>query len=99
MNISELKQMSIKEFRESGYLQEVNRQFLHPLGLALMVIIDDDGKERLGAILDYRDDLDGIIYLDGEISPHKAANVIAEQQLRAGIREGSLGYVVQPVNV
>jgi len=28
--------MSIKEFRELGYLQEVNRQFLHKHGLALV---------------------------------------------------------------
>jgi len=33
--------MDIKEFKERGYLQEVNRKFLHPLGLALEVVIDD----------------------------------------------------------
>ena len=31
----EQKYMPIKEFRERGYLQELNRRFLHPLGLAL----------------------------------------------------------------
>jgi hypothetical protein len=29
--------MSIKEFREFGYLQESNRQFFHPLGIALEI--------------------------------------------------------------
>ena len=33
--------MSVKEFRERGFLQELNRLFLHPLGLALEVIIDN----------------------------------------------------------
>ena len=36
----EIKRIDIKEFREKGFLQEVNRQFFHPLGLALEIIID-----------------------------------------------------------
>ena len=31
--------IDVKEFREKGYLQELNRRFLHPLGLALEIII------------------------------------------------------------
>jgi hypothetical protein len=30
--------MSGDEFREKGYLQEVNRRFFHPLGIALAAI-------------------------------------------------------------
>lgn len=41
-----IKKIDIKEFRESGYLQELNRTFLHPLGLALEVEIDDKGNEN-----------------------------------------------------
>lgn len=37
-----IKRIDIKEFREEGFLQEVNRQFFHPLGLALEVLIDDE---------------------------------------------------------
>ena len=48
--MSEIKRMSIKEFREKGYLQELNRQFLHPLGLALEIIINEDGSESLGGV-------------------------------------------------
>lgn len=60
---NKIKYMSIKEFREKGYLQELNRRFLHPLGLALEVIVDDKtGEERLGGIWDYRDDPEGIYY-------------------------------------
>lgn len=59
---NKVKYMDIKEFRRDGYLQEINRRFLHPLGLAMEVAIDDDGTERLGGIWDYRDDLEGIYY-------------------------------------
>jgi len=53
--------MDIKEFREKGYLQECNRQFLHPLGLALSVKIDEKGNETLDSIL-YTDDKEGFYY-------------------------------------
>lgn len=32
-----IKYLNIKEFREKGYLQEANRRFFHPLGVALEV--------------------------------------------------------------
>jgi len=57
-----IKKIDIKEFREKGYLQEVNRMFLHPLGLALSVSVDDNANEKLDGIWDYRDDEEGIIY-------------------------------------
>lgn len=40
--------MGVKEFREEGYLQEANRQFFHPLGLALEIIVLPDGTELWG---------------------------------------------------
>ncbi len=36
----DIKRMDITEFRDLGYLQEVNRLFFHPLGLALEVVIE-----------------------------------------------------------
>jgi len=54
--------MDAKEFREKGYLQELNRRFLHPLGLALEISIEEDGTESLGRIWDYRGDPEGISY-------------------------------------
>lgn len=56
------KYIPIEEFRKEGYLQEVNRRFLHPLGLALEVDRDDNGNEYLSGIWDSRDDPEGIIY-------------------------------------
>ena len=59
----EIKRIDIKEFREKGYLQELNRNFLHPLGLALEVKIDTEtGEEILGGIWDYREEETGMIY-------------------------------------
>ena len=46
------KSIDIKEFREQGYLQELNRTFLHPLGMALYITLDEDGNEK------YRPDLE-----------------------------------------
>jgi len=57
-----VKKIDIKEFRELGFLQELNRQFLHPMGFALEVVVDKNGNETLGGIWDYRDDKEGIIY-------------------------------------
>lgn len=57
-----IKYMDIKEFREEGYLQEANRRFFHPLGLALEIYRDRDGKESIAGIWDYRDDPEGIIF-------------------------------------
>ena len=38
--MEEIKKIEIKEFREKSYLQELNRRFLHPLGLALEIKIE-----------------------------------------------------------
>lgn len=62
-----MKKIDIKEFREKGYLQELNRQFLHPLGLALEVVIYKDGTEKLGGIWDYRDDPEGMLFSESLI--------------------------------
>ncbi len=56
-----MKKINIKEFRELGYLQELNRRFLHPLGLALEITIDNE-KEELSGIWDCRDNPEGIYY-------------------------------------
>lgn len=62
MSKMKIKEMSVKEFRQVGYLQELNRNFLHPLGLALEVLIEEDGTEKIGRIWDYRDDPTGLNY-------------------------------------
>lgn len=95
--MSDVRRIDISEFREFGYLQEVNRQFLHPLGLALEIMIGDDGAETLGGVWDYREDPEGMNYSPGVIDADKATRVEAERVARAEERQRALGYVVQPV--
>lgn len=73
-----MKKMSVEEFRTLGFLQEVNRQFLHPRGLAIEVMIDDDGKESFGEVWDSRDDPEGIYY-DLKASDHERVETFKEK--------------------
>lgn len=102
---NDIKRMSVKEFRELGYLQELNRQFLHPLGLALEVVIDNDtGNESFGEVWDYREDPEGITYglQQSDIERNqrfatKAEYVESERLRIKESREKLLGFEVEPV--
>ncbi len=96
--MSDIKHIDIKEFREEGYLQEVNRQFFHPLGLALAVTVDDDtGEETLSGVWDYRDDPEGIYFDEGYgLDPKKAAKVDLERRAHQEARIKLFGASVQP---
>lgn len=94
MNAAERPLLDLKEFVDGGYLQEVNRTVLHPLGLALAVDIADDGTYSLGPIFDSRDDLEGVVFRDG-VDPEKEQNIFSEMALRYGPRINKLGYWAQ----
>jgi hypothetical protein len=68
-----IKRIDLDDFRRLGFLQELNRRFLHPLGLALEVYVDKDtGKVTgLGGIWDYRDDEEGMFFGDDTIKQEK----------------------------
>ena len=83
-------------FMQEGYLQELNRRFLHPLGLALAVSIDDDGTVQLDSILDFRFDPEGCVFGPGVIDPGKADRIEGLERDRKQAREAALGYWVQP---
>jgi len=87
--------LDLKTFADYGYLQELNRQFLHPLGMALALYERDDGTCRFDSITDFRDEPDGMIF--NELNKVKAEAVIQEQKTKAAARQESLGYVVQPL--
>lgn len=102
------KYMPIREFREAGFLQELNRQFLHPLGLALEVTVDDEtGEERLGGIWDYRDDPHGMIYdlANPEFSSEdriqrfrERAVTIAQMWMdKKSLRMKKFGFMIEPI--
>ena len=67
----EIKIMDVKDFLEKGFLQEANRQFFHPLGLALSVDIAGDGNYYLGSVWDYREDPEGMFFDNDLISEDK----------------------------
>lgn len=99
------KYLSIKEFRELGYLQELNRIFLHPLGLALEVVINDDGNEIISGILDYRDDPTCIIYDLKNSDKERIERFINKEtfiqceKTRIGTQRCELfGYIVEPIS-
>lgn len=92
-----MKYLDINEFREFGYLHEVNRQFLHPLGLALVVTISDCGTEKVLGVLDNREDPEGIIFDQDLLDTEKVKRVLGEKVKRGRIRQEKLGFIVQPL--
>lgn len=95
--MSEIKRMDIKEFREMGLLAELNREFLHPLGLALEVVIDDDGNERLGGIWDCRNDPEGILYSVEHFPTEKIINAQKFIKQKREERMNNLGFINQSI--
>ena len=91
--------MDLAEFVEGGYLQELNRRFLHPIGLSLAVYIVD-GRIQFAGIVDGRQDPAGLKFT--RIDPQAtlmAAKMEQEMQRRHEARRMRLGYVVQPLPV
>jgi molecular chaperone GrpE len=100
----EIKKIDIKEFRESGYLQEINRRFLHPLGLALEVSLDEN-NEFISGVWDYREDEEGIYYditnsdSDRKQRFLKNKNFIDNQfKERLEKRKSKLGFKIEPID-
>ena len=87
----------IKEFRALGFVQELNRRFLHPCGLALEVVVESTGEEKLGGIWDYRDDPEGIIFVDVP-DTEKAATVERLLTEKEEARKRAFGWVIQPLD-
>lgn len=93
--MEKIKRMDIKEFRAKGFLQEANRKFFHPLGLALEVIVNDDiDEESLGGVWDYREDKDGMFFQPAVISKDKVDYVETLRKSKIEHRKNNeCGYV------
>ena len=91
----EVKPMNLRAFMDEGYLQEINRQWLHPIGLALAVVFKDGEPTCACIIQDNREDMEGIIFQ--EVDAEKANNIFKEQTKRGVARRKALGYVIQPI--
>ena len=90
------------EFQRLGYLQEVNRQFLHPLGLALAV-----HEGAFAGVMDCRDDPEGVYFDEGTAAANAASRawfdglaelVMLEQNRRRSARRVRLGFWIQPLS-
>ena len=98
-----IKKIDISEFRKLGYLQEVNRRFFHPLGLALEVVINDN-NETLGGIWDFRDDPEGIRYDYAHSNNERKKNAKQKKEFidneikkRFQKRKELLGFDIEPI--
>lgn len=94
--MNEIKRMTTKEFREQGYLQELNRRFLHPLGLALEVKLNEDGSESFGEVWDSREDPEGMMFGPGMIDFEKARRIHEEGEAKYAVRYARYGWYTQP---
>jgi hypothetical protein len=98
--VADITYIPVKEFRKFGFLQELNRKFLHPLGLALEVSIDEEGGETLVGIWDYREEDGGMIYADSVILEkdfqEKIERVAEFQRKKHKERQEAMGWVIQP---
>jgi len=93
-----LKFMTAEEFQRLGFLQEVNRRFFHPYGIALGITKFPDGTMAIGPIFDDREDPEGIRFSDDQIDDEFVLRAIAlgeEWDRRILTRHLKLGYGVQ----
>lgn len=95
----DIKYMDLGEFKNLGYLQELNRQFLHPRGLALEMDVDDEGNWSFGGVWDYREDPEGMNFAGRYLEqlPRLAVEPQEEFERHVEARQTNLGYVIQPV--
>ena len=104
MSNADLPLLDPKEFLDEGYLLEVNRRVLHPLGLAMAVNVNEEtGQVTIHGIYDNREDPEGWYIgvglgdedYDADIEA-KVRNIRRKEESRHVPRLAALGYWVQP---
>lgn len=93
----QVKYIGIREFCDEGFLQEVNRQFLHPMGLALEVTEQDNGECYISGVWDDRGDSIGMAFGDGVLSEEKFHSAMAEYDRHVDARRQKFGTTIQPL--
>lgn len=93
-----IKEMSKEEFKNQGYLQELNRLFLHPLGVALGIKTEKNEIVDF-IIIDNTQEKDGMIFesLDDKESREKAINIKKLFKEKRKNRLKTLKYIYQPI--
>lgn len=91
-------EMTVQDFQEQGFLLELNRRFLHPLGVALAIVKYADTPWHRCHILDHRDDPEGIRFAELDERDQRLSDQVATlERNRAPERRRRLGYWVQPI--
>lgn len=91
-----MSEMSPEEFRSQGYLQEVNRIFFHPIGLALAVVYD--GEEAVGMTVYETDDPEGWVFDPSvQLNSDLAETIQRRRSNMMATRKDNLGFWIQPV--
>lgn len=78
------------DLRDGGFLQEVNRLFFHPAGLALELAPEGHGRGRL-RVQDKRGDEEGVLFGPGVMDTEKARRVRQEWARHAACRRAVIG--------
>lgn len=98
-DIGNFKKISVEEFINFGYMQELNRNFLNPLGLSLTFSFDKDGKEILDGVWDLRDSPGGVFFEECVLRKRdfleKKKRVSKELAKRFLYRAKKFGFIIQ----
>lgn len=100
MDINEIPEIDLKEFQDFGFLLEANRQFFHPLGLALFARCDDNGIPFELGCYDCRDDEEGFGYnefVSGDVA--KSGRVQDLKKSKEEKRLKLLGSIIQEIEL
>jgi len=95
------KMVPLEELLDMGLIFEINRQILHPLGMAIAVELDPDDPEfesKFAGVWDSRDDPEGFLFGDDLMEEGlKKFQDYMEQEgfTKLEKRKQLLGYVVQ----
>lgn len=99
-----IKKMDLKEFKDEGYLLEINRKVLHPLGLAMSFRCEKKDGEWVPtgevSIMDYREDPEGIRFSREELDEEareKIQKINEDFQEKLDHRRAEFGWGVQPI--
>ena len=96
-----LTRVTARQLIPTGILLEVNRQFFHPLGMALSLTVEQDGSDwdqpaELSMV--QTDDPEGFVYgrsAERLAKAHAFSKLATEKRIK---RHDSLGYIIQPLS-
>jgi len=94
-SIGKMDKMGLAELQVLGVLQEANRLFFHPLGLALAFVFDDDSRATGEVMILATEDPEGIAFLPPNAD--KGAAFERWQRDRCPDRYKQLGWKIEPL--